>query len=59
MSLLSEIRYPFEDVEAVREQELYDIALRATDGVLGAGTYAEMNKHNPDPGVQAAIERSR
>lgn len=38
--------------------DLYDIARRVTDEVLGAGTYAEVNKGNPDPGVQAAIKRA-
>jgi hypothetical protein len=37
--------------------DLYDIARRVTDEVLGEGTYAELNKDNPDPGVQAAIRR--
>lgn len=38
--------------------DMYDIALRVTDEVLGEGTYADLNKGNPDPGVQAAIERA-
>jgi hypothetical protein len=37
--------------------DLYDIARQVTDEVLGDGTYAELNKGNPDPGVQAAIRR--
>lgn len=38
--------------------DLYDIARRVTDEVLGEGTYADLNKGNPDPGVQAAIKRA-
>lgn len=38
---------------------LYDAARRATDDVLGSGTYARVNARHPDPGVQAAIERWR
>jgi hypothetical protein len=40
------------------ERTLYDAALEATDYVLGAGTYADMNAQHPDPGVQAAIRRA-
>lgn len=39
------------------EEDLYDVALRVTDEVIGPGTYARMNEHHPDPGVQAAISR--
>jgi hypothetical protein len=38
--------------------DLYDIARQITDEVLGEGTYADLNRGNPDPGVQAAIERA-
>lgn len=38
---------------------LYDIARNVTDEVMGEGTYAEINGGNPDPGVQATIERGR
>lgn len=38
--------------------DLYDIARRVTDEVLGEGTYEEINKNNPDPSVQAAIRRA-
>lgn len=34
---------------------LYDIARQVTDEVLGEGTYEEINKSNPNPGVQQAI----
>lgn len=34
---------------------LYDIAKQVTDEVCGEGTYASVNRDNPDPGVQAAI----
>lgn len=37
---------------------LYDIAREVTDEVLGEGTYAQINKNNPDPGVQATIKES-
>jgi len=37
--------------------DLYDIAREVTDEVFGEGAYAEINKDNPDPGVQAAIQR--
>ncbi len=37
---------------------LYDVARRVTDEVLGEGAYAEANRGNPDPGVQAAIRRA-
>lgn len=37
----------------------YDMALQVTDGALGEGTYAEINKNHPDPGVQAAIKRAK
>lgn len=37
--------------------DLYDVARQVTDEVMGAGTYAEVNKGNPDPRVQAAIQR--
>lgn len=40
-------------------EEMYDIARRVTNKVLGAGTYEDLNRGNPDPGVQAAIERGR
>jgi hypothetical protein len=39
--------------------DMYDIARRVTDEVLGEGTYADLNRGNPDPGVQAAIKRAR
>lgn len=38
--------------------DLYDIARQVTDEVLGTGTYAEVNAGNPNPGVQAAIQRA-
>lgn len=38
---------------------LFDIARKATDEVMGAGTYDRINRGNPDPGVQAAIDRGR
>jgi hypothetical protein len=38
--------------------DLYDVARQVTDEVMGEGTYAESNAGNPDPGVQAAIERA-
>lgn len=41
------------------EDKKYDFALQATDSVNGDGTYAEINFHNPDPGVQRAIKRWR
>lgn len=41
------------------DSEMYDIARRVTDEVLGEGTYDDLNKGNPDPGVQAAIERGK
>jgi hypothetical protein len=37
--------------------DLYDIARIITDAALGEGTYADLNRDNPDPGVQAAIQR--
>lgn len=40
------------------DSEMYDIARRVTDEVLGEGTYADLNKGNPDPAVQAAIRRA-
>lgn len=40
------------------DSEMYDIARRVTDEVLGEGTYADLNKGNPDPEVQAAIKRA-
>lgn len=55
MSTESEGLTPLEDDPDL----LYDVALRVTDEVLGAGTYAEMNRGNRDPKVQAAIERAR
>lgn len=41
-----------------RDDGLYDAARRATDSALGAGTWAEMNRGNRDPRVQAAIVRA-
>jgi hypothetical protein len=41
------------------KDNLYDIAREVTDEVLGEGTYAAMNKDNPNPGVQAAIKNVR
>ena len=41
------------------EDEKYDFALKTTDMVSGDGTYAAVNVHNPDPGVQRAILRWR
>jgi hypothetical protein len=38
--------------------DLYDIARQVTDEVMGEGTYADLNRGNPDPGVQAAIRRA-
>jgi hypothetical protein len=40
------------------DESLYDVARRVTDEVLGAGSYAQINAGNPDPGVQQAIQRS-
>lgn len=37
------------------ERNLYAIAQRVTDEALGEGTYALLNEHHPDPGVQAVI----
>lgn len=37
---------------------LYDVARQVTDEIFGAGSYAEMNKHHPDPGVQRTIRNS-
>jgi hypothetical protein len=37
--------------------DLYDVAAEVTDGVLGIGTYAYLNRHHPNPAVQAAIRR--
>jgi hypothetical protein len=34
----------------------YDFARQITDEIWGEGTYAEMHKNNPDPGVQKAIQ---
>jgi hypothetical protein len=34
---------------------LYEIARQVTDEVLGEGTYAELNKTNPNPQVQKVI----
>jgi hypothetical protein len=34
---------------------LYRVAQEVTDGVLGAGSYAEINRGNPNPAVQAVI----
>ncbi|HJS83702.1 MAG TPA: hypothetical protein VJ742_12790 [Nitrososphaera sp.] len=39
----------------IPEENLYDVARKVTDEVLGEGTYAEVNKNNPNPGVQGAI----
>lgn len=39
-------------------KDLYDVALAVTDEVMGKGTYAEVNKNHPNPGVQAAITRA-
>lgn len=36
------------------EPTVFDVALQVTDEILGAGTYARINEHHPDPGVQAA-----
>lgn len=38
-------------------RDLYNIAQEVTDEVMGAGTYASLNKGNPDPGVQRAINQ--
>jgi hypothetical protein len=38
---------------------LYDIARQVTDEVFGTGTYADVNKNHPNPGVQAAIAKVR
>lgn len=38
---------------------LYDVARQVTDEVCGDGTYAKLNEHHPDPGVQAAIAKWR
>lgn len=40
------------------DKDLYDVAREVTDEVLGKGTYADMNRTNPNPGVQAAIRRA-
>lgn len=37
---------------------LYDIARKVTDEVLGEGTYASLHRANPNPEVQAAIARA-
>jgi hypothetical protein len=39
---------------AERARTAYDVALEVMDEVLGDGAYAEHNRNNPDPGVQAA-----
>lgn len=36
----------------------YDLARRITDKVFGWRAYADANRDNPDPEVQAAIKRS-
>lgn len=36
---------------------MYDIARKVTDDVMGEGTYAEINAGDPDPGVQRAIRK--
>lgn len=38
---------------------MYDIARKITDDVMGEGSYENLNKGNPDPEVQAAIERGK
>lgn len=40
-------------------EDLYDVARQVTDEVFGQGTYAELNRDHPDPGVQRAIQRWR
>lgn len=40
------------------DKTLYDIAREVTDEMLGEGTYDELNKNNPKPGVQAAIVKA-
>ena len=44
---------------SAEEPNLYDVARKVTDEVLGEGTYAGLNSGNPDPNVQAAIERGK
>ena len=41
------------------EDKKYDFALQTTDAINGDGTYAEVNRNHPDPGVQRAIKRWR
>jgi hypothetical protein len=45
---------PTEDQDA-----LYDVALQITDEVLGEGSYAQINRSNPDPKIQAALRRAQ
>lgn len=54
----SEADAPDEFPEIEPGKTMYDIALEVTDEVLGAGTYAEMNRGNNTPGVQAAIRKA-
>lgn len=37
--------------------DMYDLARQVTDEVFGEGAYADLNKNNPDPGVQRAIKK--
>ena len=55
VSYLTRHRYAFTRRE--RDMNMYDIARHITDDVFGEGTYAEMNKNHPDPGVQGTIRR--
>lgn len=36
--------------------DLFDIARQVTDETFGDGAYADLNKGNPNPGVQRAIQ---
>lgn len=38
---------------------LYNVALEVTNEVLGEGMYASLNRDNPDPHIQAAIQSYR
>jgi hypothetical protein len=37
------------------DETLYEVALKVTDEVMGAGAYASLHAGDADPGVQAAI----
>jgi hypothetical protein len=38
--------------------DLYRIAREVTDEVMGAGTYAALNRHHPDPEVRKEVQMS-